>query len=122
MGGHSVRFLAEKARRGLKRKGGEGVEEGVVKKARVEGGGVVATEDVEGMQRRALAVLERQLVTGAAQGLGDVELGRLSAAQKAVVEQDALREEGRVRREGVRMIRLEGGGVFADDWDNRLAT
>lgn len=123
--GHSVRYLAEKARRqeliSKKRKQREEEKDKadkVAKKARLEGAKQVMS-DVEAMKIKALAVLDRQLASSVAGDLGDADLAQLSAKQKAVVEAKRQREENDRRRQAMRSIRL-GSDFFADDWDSRL--
>jgi len=123
--GHSVRYLAEKARRKdmLEKKRGERElekqqEERVAKKARLEAG-VQTQAGIDSLMRKGLGVLERQLVESIDGGLGEVELGHLTAAQKAAVELHRAVEANKTQRAEVRKVRL-GEGVFADDWDNRL--
>ena len=126
MGGHSVRYLAARARREemLKQKRKERdekreEEERVAKKARV-----AAEEHVEGeieaLKRRALGVLEQQLAASVKGRLGDVEVGRLSEVQKKVREREAEAEENERRREREWKMGLEGSGVFGDDWEGRV--
>jgi len=124
--GHSIRYLAAKARRReeleKKRKERElekQQEERVTKKAKLEVN-VQTVHEVDEMKRRALGMLEQQLASSTAGELDDEALGTLSAAQKAAVERQRVMEEHEVRREIVRRIKLEGGPVFGDDWDNRL--
>lgn len=125
--GHSVRYLAEKARRremlDKKRKQRDldkQMDERVAKKARLEASSQTA-EEVEQLKRRALQVLERQLVAPTVRELDDGDLSRLDAAQKAALERQQMMEEQDVKRTEGRKLRLDGGPVFGDDWDNRLA-
>ena len=64
-------------------------------------------------------MLEKQLATSVDGDFGDRELGNLSAAQKAAVEQMRAVEANELKRMETRKVRL-GGDLFADDWDNRM--
>lgn len=123
--GHSVRYLAAKARRAqqLAQKRQERdlqlqADERLAKKARLEAD-ERAGEDIEALKKRAFSVFETQLADGVDGDLGDRGLTRLSAAQKAAAEQMQAMALNDARRDEVRRIRLEGD-VFADDWDNRV--
>ncbi|TKA24239.1 hypothetical protein B0A50_06003 [Salinomyces thailandicus] len=124
--GHSIRYLAEKARRtGIlekKRKEREleyQREERVAKKAK-EDADMATAGEIEGLQRKALASLEQQAAESTARELDDGDLARLGAAQKAAMETESVLKEHGARRSAVRGIRLDGGAVFMDDWDNRV--
>ncbi|EMD00274.1 hypothetical protein BAUCODRAFT_30748 [Baudoinia panamericana UAMH 10762] len=123
--GHSVRYLAEKARRAQllakKRKVREEelqMEERVGKKIRVEEEARVR-EEVERLKRRALGVLEEQLRDATVGELSDADLARLGEAQRMAVGQRKAVEAHAGRRVEGRRVRLESG-LFGDDWDNRL--
>ncbi|KAK3630807.1 hypothetical protein LTR56_017224 [Elasticomyces elasticus] len=126
--GHSVRYLAEKARR----------KEALERKRKVREEDVLAQENrfkqqrlddsfkagdlVQGVKRQALRALEQQLRDSVAgDELDDEHLGRWSGAQGLAVEQGRIMEERAGAREGGRRVRLVGGGVFGDDWDNRVS-
>ncbi|KAI7283119.1 Bromodomain-containing protein [Hortaea werneckii] len=128
--GHSIRYLAEKARRkeDLAKKRTERdlevqYEQRVAKKAKIENDAIIQAE-VEGLNRRALECLERQLVDATKGDLSAKDLRRLETGQRRVAEQEREVEEHEVRRRMVRGVDLEGigsgGGGFADDWDNRV--
>ncbi|KAI7119027.1 hypothetical protein KC352_g33420, partial [Hortaea werneckii] len=128
--GHSIRYLAEKARRkedlAKKRTGREMEvqhEQRVAKKVKLEDDAILQAE-VEGLNRRALECLEQQLVDATKGSLTAEDLRRLEVVQRRVVEQEREVEEHEVRRKMVRGVDLEGvgsgGGGFADDWDNRV--
>ncbi|KAK5126249.1 hypothetical protein LTR85_010484 [Meristemomyces frigidus] len=126
-GGHSIRYLAEKARRKetleKKRKQREldkQMEDRVAKKARLEAS-ITMAEEAEQLKMKALHVLEQQLAASTVGELDDADLSRLSAAQKIALERQRMMEEHEAKRMEVRKLRLDGGSVFGDDWDNRLA-
>lgn len=126
-GGHSIRYLAEKARRQQerekKRKERElevQHDERVEKKVRLEAN-KKAMEDVEALKRRALCSLEQQLAASASEELAEGDVNRLIVAQKAAADRNRLMKEHEAKREAVRGLRLDAGGIaFADDWDNRV--
>ena len=123
--GHSLRYLAEKARRGdalaQKRKARDEVLASAEREAKrtrlaaeVQGG-----QELERLKRDALRALEQQLAQHAVlDELDDEHLGRWSEAQATAAEQADMVEAGRRRREEVEGKVLGGGGVFGDDWDN----
>ncbi|KAI7711978.1 hypothetical protein KC322_g3927, partial [Hortaea werneckii] len=128
--GHSIRYLAEKARRkeDLAKKRTERDleiqhEQRVAKKVKLEDDAILQAE-VEGLNRRALECLEQQLVDATKGGLTAEDLRRLEVVQRRVAEQEREVEEHEVRRRMVRGVGLEGIGSdgcgFADDWDNRV--
>jgi chromatin structure-remodeling complex subunit RSC1/2 len=122
---HSVRYLAEKARReaslSQKRNASQlekQAAERVAKKARVQQI-EQAKRDVEAMQRRALGELEAQLAASIGDDLDDADLARLSESQKAALKQERdTREHEKLRIES-RRVQLDNN-VFGDDWDGRL--
>jgi chromatin structure-remodeling complex subunit RSC1/2 len=123
--GHSVRYLAAKGRRAqqLAQKRQERdlqlqMDDRLAKKARLEADKQTET-DLEALKKRAFGVLESQLADSIDGDLGDRELGRLSAAQKAAAEQMEAMALNDAKRAELRKVRLEGEG-FADDWDNRM--
>ena len=90
--GHSVRYLAEKARRAetLAQKRQERdlqqqTEERVAKKARL-GDQTQTEKDIEALKIRALSVMEKQLGQTVDGQLGDRDVEALRAAQKAIRE------------------------------------
>lgn len=124
--GHSVRYLAEKARRAdavaKKRKEREiqqQAEERTVKRARLEEDKQTAAK-IDQLKHRALEVLDKQLAQSVADQLDDRDLGILSAAQKAAQERKKQVEENERRRASMRSVTL-GSNFYADDWDSRLA-
>lgn len=131
--GHSVRYLAAKARREevvqKARKDAElqrhKEEERVAKRAKLESSQQqTERDDLAALKKEALGVLERQLAEGILDGegqLGDRDLRNLSAAQKAMSEQmRAVRANG-VKRKEVRKVRLGGEREgFGDDFDTRV--
>ncbi|KAM0717422.1 hypothetical protein Q7P37_007274 [Cladosporium fusiforme] len=124
--GHSVRYLAEKARREdslrQKRKAAElekQAAERVAKKARIEQIQQV-THDLEATKRRALGELEAQLAASVTKELDDGDLGRLTAAQKATAQQRLASLEHEKQRIESRKVSLSNS-AFADDSDNRLS-
>lgn len=126
LGGHSVRYLAEKARREeqLANKRAERDaqlrdEERAAKKARIELERKTEA-DIAALKEKAFGVLEAQLATSINGDLGDRELEQLSAAQKAAAERAQAIESNDAVRAERRSIKLNGGGTFGDDWDNRL--
>lgn len=122
---HSVRYLAEKARReaalSQKRNASQlekQAAERVTKKARIQQI-EQAKRDVEAMQRRALGELETQLASLIGDDLDDADLARLTASQKAALKQERdTREHEKLRVES-RRVQLDNN-VFGDDWDGRL--
>lgn len=125
LGGHSVRYLAEKARRAeqlaQKRKEQElqlQKDKRVAKKARLDTDRQTDVE-IEALKRRALGVLEAQLAQSVDSELTDQELGQLSAAQNAALEQSRAIEANGIKRAEMRKIKL-GGDTFRDDWHGRV--
>lgn len=123
--GHSVRYLAAKARRaeGIAKKRHERdlqkqMEERVTKKARLDAE-QRTNQDIEALKKKALSVLEKQLATSIDAELGDAELETLSAAQKAMVERMRAVGVNERKRTESRRVRL-GEEVSADDFDNRI--
>lgn len=123
--GHSVRYLAEKARRqetiDKKRKEREAEKETegqVAKRARLEAEQKTSTQ-IEELKRKALDVLDKQLATAVASELTDQDLAALTEAQKATIERNQLVLEHEKQRKNMRSITL-GSTFFADDWDSRL--
>lgn len=123
--GHSLRYLAKKARQQetLSKKRKER-EEAVVKTERLakkarEAAAEQAVTSIEAMKARALDLLDKQLATSVAGDLSDQELAQLSEAQKSMFEANKLREENAKSRAAMRSIRL-GSTFFTDDWDSRL--
>jgi chromatin structure-remodeling complex subunit RSC1/2 len=123
--GHSVRYLAAKARRAeeIAKKRQERdlqkqMEERVVKKARLDSE-KQTEQSIKALKKKALSVLEKQLASSVDAELGDAELESLTAAQKAMVEQMRAVEVNERKRTDIRSVKL-GEDVFADDWDNRL--
>jgi chromatin structure-remodeling complex subunit RSC1/2 len=122
---HSVRYLAEKARREAswtQKRNASQVEkqaaERVAKKARIQQI-EQAKRDVEAMQRRALGELEAQLASSIGDDLDDADLARLAASQKAALKQERdTREHEKLRIES-RRVQLDNN-IFRDDWDGRL--
>jgi len=122
---HSVRYLAERARRKelLESKRRERdlrkqEEERAAKKARLDLDRRAANE-IQAVKRRALGILELQLAATGIEKLDERDLAQLSAAQKTDNEKDQLVEEAARKRNERRKTRLEDG-AFADDWDNRV--
>jgi chromatin structure-remodeling complex subunit RSC1/2 len=122
---HSVRYLAEKARRDVslsQKRNASQLEkqaaERVAKKARVQ-----QTEqarlDVEAMQRRALGELEAQIASAIGSELDDNDLARLAEGQKAASKQLRVAQEHERLRLESRRVQLDNN-VFGDDWDGRL--
>ncbi|KAF2169729.1 hypothetical protein M409DRAFT_64761 [Zasmidium cellare ATCC 36951] len=123
--GHSVRYLAEKARRAdllsKKRKERESQKEDeaqIFKKARVEEA-QRSTGQIQGLKRKALDVLDHQLASSVKGKLGNQELSILSAAQKTELKRNLLMEKNKDKRDSMRKVSL-GSDFFADDWDSRL--
>lgn len=124
--GHSVRYLAAKARReeaqAQKRKQvllERQASERVAKKARVEEG-ERTREDVQELQRRALRSLEAQLAQNVEGELDESDLARLVEVQRREAERNGVvLAHERMRSEGRKVV-LSGNG-FADDWDNRVS-
>jgi chromatin structure-remodeling complex subunit RSC1/2 len=123
--GHSVRYIAEKARReqerAQKRKEREAQHEEAArtaKKARLEEAKQI-TSEIEAMKIKALGVLDKQLASSVVGALSDEALAQLSQAQKVAGEAKVQREENERRRAAMRRIGL-GSDFFADDWDSRL--
>ncbi|KAK4960557.1 hypothetical protein LTR10_003453 [Elasticomyces elasticus] len=126
--GHSVRYLAEKARRKqtLERKrkvrGDDVRASGEGAKRQQMHSEIKTVEFMQGLKRKALQALEQQLrVSVAGDELDDEHLGRWSGAQGLAVEQGRMMEERGLARRAGRGVRLVGGGVFGDDWDNRVS-
>nr|POE48765.1 chromatin structure-remodeling complex subunit rsc1 [Quercus suber] len=124
--GHSVRYLAEKARRkgSLKQKR-EFFAEKQEENARAAKKACLRTteqerRDLEATKHRALAALETQMERSVAAELSDVERGYLSAAQEQALEQRMLIHSNEHKRQVTRTVKLEVDR-FADDWDTRLA-
>ncbi|CAK4034236.1 Chromatin structure-remodeling complex subunit RSC1 [Lecanosticta acicola] len=124
--GHSVRYLAEKARRAetlaKKRKERElqkQAEERTAKKARLEESEQTAAQ-IDQLKRQALNVLDKQLAESVAHGLDDRDLGTLSASHEAALDRKKQMEDNQRRRIAMRSVTL-GSTFFADDWDSRLA-
>ncbi|KAH9825843.1 chromatin structure-remodeling complex subunit rsc1-like [Teratosphaeria destructans] len=124
--GHSIRYLAEKARRKdmleKKRKAREMEHqqaERVSKKAKLDNLKHAASE-IETLKRRALHALERQMAETAVAEMDDRDLADLSAAQITAMERQRMMETGARKREESRMLRLDAPAAFADDIDNRV--
>ncbi|KAF2481892.1 hypothetical protein BDY17DRAFT_253500 [Neohortaea acidophila] len=120
--GHSVRYLAAKARRAESQQAQQTrqaeTDERAAKKARTASNAQI-TADVEALKRKALGVLATQLARSS--DLGDVELGNLSAAQRAMSEQMSAVAANEVNREKRRRLRLgEVERGYGDDWDWRV--
>lgn len=116
--GHSVRFMAEKARvRAQKRAReaeGEEEEEAGAKRAKLtplDSEVDAAGKGVQALKKRALLVLEQQLRDAVNADLGDGDLGQLAAAQDAAMEQQGLVEQHRLQRKGRRAVGFGGAGV-----------
>ncbi|KAK3677402.1 hypothetical protein LTR78_002940 [Recurvomyces mirabilis] len=125
VGGHSIRYLAEKARRKevLARKRKERDEAELVrdrrtKVARLESS-ISTAKIAETMKARTLRMLEIQLVETGME-LDGLDLQRLGLVQRASVETMGDLAEHEARREGRERVRLRGTGVFGDDYDCRL--
>ncbi|GIZ38305.1 hypothetical protein CKM354_000172500 [Cercospora kikuchii] len=125
--GHSIRYLAEKARRQelleKKRKEREAQRESEVraaKRAKLEAAQNVASE-IEQMKWKALQVLDKQLASAVAREIDEKDLEALAQAQKAAEEQKAAREANERMRAAMRSIKL-GSDFFADDWDSRIVS
>ena len=123
--GHSVRYLAAKARRAeeiAKKRQERNVQkqakEHVAKKARVDAEKQTG-QDIEVLKKKAMSVLEKQLATSIDAELGDVELANLATAQKAVEARMRAMEVNDRNRTDLRKVRL-GENSFADDWDSRV--
>ena len=123
--GHSVRYLAAKARRAeeiAKRRQERDLqkqqEERVAKKARLDAQ-QHASQDIDALKRKALGVLEKQLAISVDAELGDAELASLTAAQKSIEEKMQAVAVNERKRSELRKVRL-GEDVFADDYDNRI--
>lgn len=124
--GHSVRYLAarvrrqeELARRRSEAEAARESEEREAKKARLAN-----EKDTEGqleaLKKKAMGVLEQKLAEGILDGeMGDVELGNLSAAQRAMSEQMQAVHANGVKRMEMRRVRLDDGGSkgYRDDWE-----
>ncbi|KAK5172874.1 uncharacterized protein LTR77_002995 [Saxophila tyrrhenica] len=126
LGGHSVRYLAEKARRAeqlaQKRKERELVmqrEERVAKKAKVEAE-ERNQDEMAALKRRALGVMEAQLARSTEGKVGEDDLRRLAKEQKTAVEQARAMEENAAKRARMREVAMGAGEVFRDDWDSRV--
>ena len=125
--GHSVRYLAEKARRKdaveKKRKEREAERETITraaKKTKLEATQQMAGE-IEAMKWKALQILDKQLATAVAKEVDERDLEALAQAQKAAEEQKAARDANEKMRNAVRSIKL-GSEFFADDWDSRIVS
>ena len=124
--GHSVRYLAAKARRAeeIAKKRQERdlqkqQEERVAKKARLDVE-QHTNQDIETLKRKALSVLEKQLAVSVDAEPDDTKLATLSAAQRSIEEKmETVRVNDRKRVE-MRKVRLSED-VFADDYDNRIS-
>ena len=123
--GHSVRYLAAKARRAeeiSKKRQERDVqkqqEERVAKKARLDTQ-QQTNQDIETLKRKALSVLEKQLAVSVDAELGDAELASLTAAQRSIEEKLQAVEVGERKRNELRKVRL-GEDIFADDYDSRI--
>lgn len=124
-GGHSIRYLAEKARRreGMARKRQRLADDRETPKrashrARLDSA-MQTADAVAALKRRALRTLERQMVEQVAE-LNEGDLQRLRIVQRAARDGEdsvGLLEE---RRERLRRVRIEGTGGFGDDWDGRV--
>jgi chromatin structure-remodeling complex subunit RSC1/2 len=122
---HSVRYLAEKARRATslaKKRNASQLEKQAsecaakkVRVAQVE----QAKRDLESMQRRALGELEAQLASSIVGELDDSDLARLNEGQKAASKQLLVCEVHERLRAESRRVQLDNY-VFGDDWDGRL--
>ena len=123
--GHSVRYLAARARREemlaqrrkereMERQAGERV----AKKAKLEKD-EQARGEIEKMKVRALGVLESQLAASVQGVLEDKELGTLSQAQKGMEERERRLRESEEKRTERRKVGMESK-VFGDDWDSRI--
>lgn len=125
--GHSVRYLAEKARRKLaiekKRKEREAEQDDssrAAKKIKLQAVQQVA-DDIDVMKWKALQVLDKQLAAAVAAQVDDRDLEALAQAQKTAEEQKAARDANERLRTAVRSIKL-GSNFFADDWDSRIVS
>lgn len=123
--GHSVRYLAAKARRAEEiakkrqvRDLEKQLEERVTKKARIDSD-KQTDHDIEVLKKKTMSVLEKQLATSIDAELSDEELANLTAAQKAMVERMRAMEVNERKRADIRKVRL-GDNLFADDWDSRV--
>lgn len=123
--GHSVRYLAEKARRaemlGKKRKEREEQREAAeceAKKARSEEVERLFAH-LEEVRRKALKALNEELAAAVAGGLDIHKVIALSAAQKTASEQHQQQEANERKRAATRSVNL-GSAFYADDWDSRL--
>lgn len=122
--GHSVRYLAEKARRenllAQKRQARDEERrqaERAAKRLCLEADERVAS-DLQELKIRALSVLKSQIAETT--DLDDMDMRRLGEAQKMSREQARAIETNERRRAERRSVKL-AGGTFADDWDIRLA-
>ena len=122
---HSVRYLAEKARReaslAQKRKANELEKQAadrVAKKARVEQS-QQAKRDLEATQKRALRELEAQLASSVVGELDDSDLARVADVQRAAAKQLHASEAHQKLRDESRRIKFDNN-VFGDDSDVRL--
>jgi chromatin structure-remodeling complex subunit RSC1/2 len=126
LNGHSIRYLAEKARRRelleKKRKDMESEKQQSEREAKKACVGSLqrTAEEIEALKRKALGVLEEQLRESALEDMDESALAQLSAAQTAAMERQRMMELDQKKREESRRVRMESNGVFADDWDNRL--
>lgn len=123
--GHSVRYLAAKARREevLSKKRQERdlqkqAEERVAKKVKLETDEQVS-KDLAGLKMRALGVMERELASSIDGDLADADLEKLSVAQKVVAESERTMAANEAKRMEMRKVGMEVD-MFGDDWDNRI--
>lgn len=118
--GHSVRYLAKKARQqeliSKKRKERETAALETERSAKKPRGDEDAVGNrIEGLKVKALDVLDKQLTTSISGVLGEKELEALSQKQRGMWEAEKLREENAKSRAAMRSIRL-GSTFFTDDW------
>lgn len=125
IGGHSVRYLAAKARRAeelaQKRKQREldkQAAEQAAKRAKLEEAKRTDAE-VEKLKHRALKALEDQLRSATDGQLSEGDLSRLAQAQEATRKLRLEVEERKRHRAEASKINLTGD-TFADDWDPRI--
>jgi chromatin structure-remodeling complex subunit RSC1/2 len=125
--GHSVRYLAERARRAdlltNKRKERDAQKhehERDAKHARLEATRQSA-HDLQVAQAHARDLLDRQLASSLVDQLGDLDLRVLGAAQHAEVARKRARDKHERERAAMRSIQL-GSDFFADDWDSRIVS
>lgn len=122
---HSVRYLAEKARReaslAQKRNASQlekQASDREAKKARVEES-QQAKRDLEAMQKRALRELEAQLASSVDGEFNDSDLARIAEGQRAAATQLQACEAHQRSRDESRRVKLDSN-VFGDDLDVRL--